>query len=358
MLALLLPVYALFRVSSIHSLLAERRTYSSVSAVAVTVTLLCLPFLFPYLQLNSEGATTVPLSDAAFWAASPVDYLMPNAAHPLWGAAVRSILWPFPTQMMTEFMISIGWITLALSLLAWRQAKGRQWRALKMMIAAAFIISLGPILTFSRLSLGIPLPGMLLREGLPFADSIRSWGRFSVFVMFGSSLLAAAGILIGFRSLQKRVRYGLSAAALALMLFEACVGPFPQVRIEPRPVDIWLAQQASDAPIMEYPLSAALSGPAMLYTRYHQKPVVFGYGTYLPLLYRQRHPALLSFPDDPALDQLTEWGVRYVLITIPTLSDDQSFTIAQVSAQPRLRHIITLADVAVYELQQPVAANP
>jgi hypothetical protein len=109
---------------------------------------------------------------------------------------------------------------------------------------------------------------------------------------------------------------------------------------------------------MEYPLSAALSGPAMLYTRYHQKPVVFGYGTYLPLLYRQRHPALLSFPDDPALDQLTEWVVRYVLITIPTLSDDQSFTIAQVSAQPRLRHVITLADVAVYELQQPVAANP
>jgi hypothetical protein len=358
MLALLLPVYVLFRVSSIRSLLVDRRTWSGLAVIGLIAAVLCLPFLIPYLQLDSEGATVVPMDDAAFWAASPTDYLMPNPMHPLWGAAVRSVVWPFPTPMMTEFVISIGWITLILSLPAWRQAQGRQWRALKAMIITAFVLSLGPILYISRLPLGIPLPVMLLRELLPFADSIRSWGRFSVFVMLGMSLLAAAGIMIGFGSLRARVRYSLALGALALMLFGTWIGPFPQIRIEPRPVDTWLAQQPNDSPIMEYPLSEALSGPAMLSTRYHHKPVVFGYGTYLPLIYRQRHPDLLTFPDDPALDQLAEWGVRYILITIPTVRDERTFTMAQVDAQPRLRHVVTLADVAVYELQPEVAPNP
>ena len=88
----------------------------------------------------------------------------------------------------------------------------------------------------------------------------------------------------------------------------------------------------------------------MLYTRYHGKPVVFGYGTYLPLLYRQRHPDLFTFPDDAALDQLQEWGVHYILITLPALGYDHSFTIEDVAAQTRLRHVTTVGDVAVYEL--------
>ena len=110
------------------------------------------------------------------------------------------------------------------------------------------------------------------------------------------------------------------------------------------------AQQPDDAPIMEFPLSAALSGPGMYYTRFHGKPVTYGYGTYLPFLYPQRHPALLTFPSDEALDQLAEWGVHYVLVTTSTL-EYENFTMADVDAQPRLRHIITLGDVAVYELQ-------
>jgi hypothetical protein len=259
-------------------------------------------------------------------------------------------MWPFPTPFITEFIISIGWVTLILTLFAWKAAKGNHWRALKALVVAAFILSLGPYLYLSRLPLDVPMPVYLLREILPFADSIRSWGRFSVFVMLGCSLLAGAGLVLGLGTLKRRARYNAAVIALAMMLFGAWIGPFPQVRVEPRPVDLWLAEQPDDSPIMEYPIPEALSGPAMLYTRYHGKPVVFGYGTYLPLLYRQRHPEMYTFPDDAALDQLQTWGVHYILITIPALSYDQSFTMDDVNAQPRLHHVTSIGDVAVYEL--------
>jgi hypothetical protein len=353
MLGLLLPVFVLFYTGrTLWSLLNTPRTWISLLIVILIVGGLCVPFLVPYLQLDTEGATVVPVSDAAFWAASFTDYLMPNPLHPLWGDTVERVMWPFPTPMMTEFVISIGWITLIFALPALRGTQGRNWRGLKGLTTSAFILSLGPILYISRLPLGIPLPDQLLREILPFADSIRSWGRFSVFVMLGMSILASAGIVLLLKERTPRTRTVVSVGALVLMLFGAWIGLFPTTPVTPRTVDTWLANQPGDSPIMEYPLGEALSGPAMYYTSVHQRPVVFGYGTYLPLLYRQRHPAVTAFPDDAALDQLSAWGVEYILISQWALSYDHSFTRQDVDAQQRLEHVITVDDVAVYRLNE------
>lgn len=353
LLAVGLPVYLLASGVNLRALLTDRRSWAALGIVVVIVGATNLPFLIPYLRLSSSGATFVPLADAAFWAASPTDYLLPNPLNPLWGKAVSRVIWPFPSPMITEFVISLGVLTTVLALYGSRVTKGKQWRALKWLIAVAFVLSLGPYLYFSRLSLNIPLPDLLLRQLLPVAASIRSWGRFSLWVMLGVSLLAGAALLLALyhaeRPALRRARLGLAGLALALMLFEAWIGPVHTVPVEPRPVDLWLAQQPDDAPIMEFPLSAALSGPGMYYTRFHGKPVTYGYGTYLPLLYRQEHPELLTFPSDQALDLLQTWGVHYVLVTTDTLAYE-NFTLADVAAQPRLQPVITLDDVNVYRL--------
>jgi hypothetical protein len=354
MLGLLLPVYLLAYGINLRQFATDRRSWLAFGVVTVVVGGLCVPFILPYWRLNQQAATFVPLSDASFWAASFTDYLMPNALHPLWGSLVSKVIWPFPSPMITEFVIPLGSVTMVLALFGSRITKGKNWRALKWSMLVAFVLSLGPYLYISRLSLNIPLPDLLLRSILPTADSIRSWGRFSVFVMLAVSVLAGAGLLMALHQAEgptlRRLRYGIAAGVIALMLFEAWIGPVHTVPIEPRPVDLWLAQQPDDAPIMEFPLSAALSGPGMYYTRFHGKPVTYGYGTYLPFIYRQQHPALLKFPADEALTQLKEWGVHYVLITTNTLQFEP-FKLADVEAQPRLQYVITLDDVKVYRLR-------
>ncbi len=354
LLSVALPVYLLACGVNLRALLLDRRSWQALAVVALIVGATNLPFLIPYLRLNSEGATFVPLADAAFWAASPTDYLLPNPLHPLWGKAVSRLVWPFPSPMITEFVISLGVVTTVLALYGTRMTKGRQWRALKWVIAVAFVLSLGPYLYFSRLSLNLPLPDLLLRQHLPVAASIRSWGRFSLWVMLGVSLLAGAGLLLALHEIERpalrRARLAIAGVALAFMLFEAWIGPVHTVPVEPRPVDLWLAQQPDDAPIMEFPLSAALSGPGMYYTRFHGKPVTYGYGTYLPFLYRQQHPELLIFPADQSLDLLVTWGVHYVLVTTDTL-DFENFALADVAAQPRLQEVTRLDNVIVYRLR-------
>ncbi len=353
MLALLMPVYALAYGISPRHLLKDRRSWLALGVVALIVGVTCVPFLIPYRDVTASGESFVSVEDAAFWAASPTDYIAPNPNHPLWGGLGKAIVWPFPTDVPAEFVVSVSWTVLVLGLYGSRVTKGRQWRALKWVIAVAFVLSLGPYLHLSRLSLGIPMPVLLLREILPVADSIRSWGRFQLFVTLGFSLLAGAGLLYLLHHLRcprlRGARRWIGVAVLLLMFAEVWSGA-PQVNpVEARPVDHWLAAQDDDAPIMEFPLSVALSGPNLYYTLVHGKPVTFGYGTYLPLIYPKRHPALLTFPGDEALDQLEAWGVHYVLITTDAL-DAETFTMQAVDAQPRLEHVTTLDGVAVYRL--------
>jgi hypothetical protein len=347
MLMLILPVYALVRCG--WRLLLDWRTYRAGGLVAVIVAVLCLPFLLPYLSLNAGGAVAVPIEDASFWAASPTDYLIPNALHPLWGSLFQPLAWPFSPEVVAEFIIPVGWVTLLLALFASRQTRSSRWRALKWAMGIAFILSLGPYLYLSRLPLNIPLPTLLLRQVLPFAAGLRTWGRFSIIVMIGFSLLAAVGLMLAMERRSPRIRLGVGAFAVMLMLFGSWTGPMALTPVAPRAVDRWLAEQPDTHPVMEYPLSIALSGPSMLYTRYHGKPIVFGYGTYLPLFYRQRHPDLLTFPGDPALDQLAAWGVHFILVTPYTLVNE-SYSLADIDAQQRLRRVTAVEDIVVYEL--------
>jgi hypothetical protein len=150
---------------------------------------------------------------------------------------------------------------------------------------------------------------------------------------------------------------GSAAAALLLMLFEAWSGGLGLVPAEPRPVDLWLADQSDPAPIMEFPLSTALSGPSLFYTRYHGKPITYGYGTFFEFSYREAHPELAAFPADAALNTLEAWGVHYILVTTSAYAYDTSFSPSELAQQPRLELVTTLADVEVYSLRPSAAAT-
>lgn len=351
MLMFLMPVYLLARLKNWQETLSSRQTWLGTALAIGIIFILCLPFLIPYLQLSSEGQTRVPLKDASFWAASPLDYLMPNALHPLWGNPVQFAMWPSTKiDMPLEFIVAPDWVVLFLGFWAWRKLKGEHWTALKWVIGVAFVLSLGTHLHISRIPTPLPLPALLLREIVPTAESVRSWGRFSIFVVMGLDLIAGAGLILLIQhqpEIQRaKATLRILAMALVLLVFFSWTGPAELVKIEPRPVDEWLAAQPDDTPLMQFPVEEALSGPAMLYTKYHQKPVVFGYGTYFPFIFKEKYPELWDFPDDASLDRLEAWQVGYILVQ----TDSDEIDMESVEAQPRLKHVITLDNQAVFEL--------
>lgn len=353
MLAIILPIYLVAWRPGLRGLLADRRSWLAAGVGAAMVGLMCLPFAIPYLQLHQQDPTlfNVPADQASFWSASPLDYLLPNLYQPLWGAAVRRLAWPLPGDPPAEFgAASIGLVGLAMAVWGMRRVSGPQWRGLGWMAGVGLVLSFGPELHLGRLPLGLPMPVAALRL-LPVMGSLRTWGRFSLCVELAVSLFAAAGLLNVLTSQRSAwSRLMVATVVIGACLFEFFDGPLPLTLPGPRPVDTWLAAQPGDFAIMQYPIIEALSGDQMWYTRYHGKKIVFGYGTYLPFVYTKRHPALLTFPAGPALDQLAAWGVRYVVVDSQATYDP---SVGKVSGQPRLRHVITLDGQAVYEIGPP-----
>jgi hypothetical protein len=85
---------------------------------------------------------------------------------------------------------------------------------------------------------------------------------------------------------------------------------------------------------------------------------VYGAGTYFPGIFTNRYPHVAEFPDDLALNQLAAWDVKYILVDVKHLNDPATtFTLADIDAQPRLRHVVTLDSQAVYELLPAAADN-
>lgn len=347
MLLLTLPVYVLAKLGrGILPALQDARTWAALGIVAVVVGALTVPFLVPYLRLDT-GDINVTLENVRFWSLSPLDYVLPTQRHPLWGGLATDVVWFLPGEMPYEFMVAPGYVVLILGLIGFRYAPNR---ALKWLTVTALVLSFGPFLNIGRIPTPVPLPGLAVYSLFPFGDSVRTYARFSLVAGAGFGLLAGYGyreIMLRTESTRRRVVISVVLVALAAFELRPWTWTATLIPVQPRPVDTWLAEQPDDAPIMQYPVLAALSGPAMLYTRYHGKPVIFGYGTYFPFIFQRDHPDLYTFPDDAAVDALAAWGVRYVLVDLEQLTD---ITLDDIAAQPRLQHVITLEGDAVYEI--------
>jgi hypothetical protein len=136
---------------------------------------------------------------------------------------------------------------------------------------------------------------------------------------------------------------------IALAIFELWPGSIPLQPVEPRPVDLWLAEQPGEFSIMQLPLTSALSAPQMLYTRYHGKRTTFAYGTYFPYWYREQFPQLERCPEPACLELLRDWDVRYVLLN---LSDKPNGPILeqQLDQVDGLRRVTQLQNIVIYQL--------
>jgi hypothetical protein len=348
MLAILTPIYFFARLQRYKLKLIIRPLLGGSLVFLFVAVVLVGPFLIPHFALHSTDSTTVPLDEAAFWAADITSFLIPNPRNFLWGDWVQANLTPFPEGLPYEYILGFGYIPLILALYGWRHASKDLKTGWRWWFWAALLLSLGPVLKVLNHVVAIPLPHDLVagynnllnwiglhsvvgetfsladpdklvitgpalyaRWLIPGLGDLRSWGRFAFLAAMTVAVFAGFGFDRFLRHEIKSGRYGVRWAiviVVILVLFEFYPGPAQLIKPGPRDVDRWLANQPIEGTIIQMPLSSALSGPQHYYSIHHGQSVASGYGTYLPILFENKYPQLQDFPSPESLDVLRNWG--------------------------------------------------
>jgi hypothetical protein len=387
-------IYLYVRTTPSLAALRKRSNQRAIALGVLIVLLVIAPLAMPYFQLSSRARLEIPLDETDFWSASPTDYLVPPGLHPLWGAFVRDRLLGVPQefpQIALEFVLGVGLVTMLFAFYGWRRSQAPPRRAALWLTIAALVLSLGPRLHIGRHpvllpvgdeiltgyhrvmnavgtalpsgesyapleaeGLAVPLPALLLRWLLPPLTGMRAWNRFAAFVSLGLALLAGLGFAAWVNQELRPARRKLLAPAvlvLAIATFELWPGSIPLQAVQPRAVDLWLAEQPGDFAIMELPLTSALSARQMLHTRTHGKRIAFAYGTYYPYWYREQYPELESCPQPACLELLRDWEIELLLLNLDDMPAGPEL-VRQLDGSPALERAIELDSIVVYRFTE------
>jgi hypothetical protein len=398
-------LYLLLRARPWRTLLWRRALWLSLALGGIVAMVLLAPAAIPLLRLYGEGQARYQQSLAYVdqWSASPLDLVYPNAMHPWWGAALTEGYY----QNIQEGLIYLGAVVLALVGVGWRfMRRGVAPRTCAWLALLAAVLALGTTLhwggepvyvrvpaaveqQFSRamyvltgrlalnpVSYGalqrpgeivLPMPTLTLYLFTPFMSAMRVWARFGLLAMLFVAALAAQGVdalLARLRTQPLRVAVGTVLLALVLLDFAVMPYPYGYTEVRGQPVDAWLAQQAPNSPVIQYPLEKTWYGWMLYPQRMHGQPMAYGYGTFVPRDFSRYHDVLSSWPSQEALTLLRQWGVRYVVMGGRSYGEDWPAVRQALEALPGVSLRAELADIPLYQGDrllhrvQPRAAVP
>ena len=329
-------------------------TIWSALAFLIVAGLLTVPLTLPYLRLLGRGDMAHSFATVVGYSADPTDFFVPNLLHPLWGNKLQS-LFVSQARLWVERSIYLSWVALFLAVFAILvRRRDSSVQAYAAVAVVACVLALGPVLRwggeivalslpesledlFTRIGLlpilvrrfgttdgrfTVPLPAQVLRLTVPVVTPIRVWARMGLFAAFAVAALAGIGldrlltqIDSGWSPMARRI---VGWLAVALFLFDlAAIPPLWPISspfitsTEPRAVDLWLKTQ-DDGSLIEFPIS--LQGSQLFYSIAHSKPIVTGYGTFVPQHFEEKVSILETFPREGSLAVLQDWQVRYVLV--------------------------------------------
>jgi len=175
---------------------------------------------------------------------------------------------------------------------------------------------------------GIPSLHGLLLQLLPGLSSIRVPGRFIILTTLGLAGLSAYGVLFLTRFGKQRGRLLQAAPAVLvslLLLVEFDNRGVETVKVPPIPQAYqWIASQPP-APILSLP-TAFIDGSDvaswsfiaeahyLYYASAHWRPMINGYSSNIPILYRENIAQASTFPSQESVAYLKALGIRYVVV--------------------------------------------
>lgn len=288
----------------------------------------------PYLSvLKAGGLQQRSVYAVASGSASLTDFLLPSTDHFLWGSWISQ---HFIRDHWIEGSLYLGVVAMCLAIVGllslWRTERRLFWLFVGLALIS-LVIAIGPYLHWNeqlvsihlpaaladRLgqeTLAVPLPGYFLFKVVPLYDRMRTFKRAGILVLLAISVLAGVGLDVLAERVPHHRRGWLITLLFVLLAIDFYPGPFdPWSKVEPRPVDLWLAGQPGGGAVAQFPFDLEEDQLHVYYTLYNQKPFLGGFfNAYPPEQYRRIAPVMATFPSDESLDLLAKLGVQYVLV--------------------------------------------
>lgn len=305
-------------------------------AVAISLPLVYLS-LKPFIDLSNSGVITSRSIDyVSMYSASPTDFLLPSSSHFIFGKLLSPY---FDRSLWMESSLYIGTVSLILTIFTFFFSKKSNQKAfiLSAGIVSIIAIILGmginlhwnnqsviwqiPVVlqpVFNKSETLIYLPSYWLFDRLPFFSSMRALMRFGLFALLFIPTISAFGFLEILKKLTKsHLKNLFTLGILAFVLLDFYAGSY-STRLsqpEPRPVDLWLADQPTNGALVQMPFSESVDQAQIYYTIFHEKPFVGGFfNANKPLQYQRIEPVLNEFPDKRSIDLLRDLNVEYIVI--------------------------------------------
>lgn len=295
------------------------------------VALLMLPVVWPYLEVQHKLDAGWTLADNETFSASLQAYAYAPPETHLWGPLTRGLAYIYGPCCPPDTLFP-GLTLLALSVIALWGGRGRRRWLLAGLLAAGFLLSLGPTLQLrAGQPTGFHLPYGWFFAHVPGFNALRAPVRWAVLLTLGLSLLAAWGVA---RLQRGSARAAVVAPVLVLVLVLVEFVAIP-LRLVPapaaRPVADWLAQQPPSR-IVELPLASELPTEPVppddprrawevsrllehqLASTRHWHTTPDGYSGYIPASHGDFASEMRGFPSARSLALLQGLGIEYVVL--------------------------------------------
>ncbi|MBI9049630.1 MAG: hypothetical protein JEZ00_09440 [Anaerolineaceae bacterium] len=300
--------------------------------------------VWPYLQLFGQG--DMPdrnISIVRRYSASVTDFLLPSTDHFLLGGWIGE---HFSRDLWIEGSLTIGFVALVLLFIAWRKRKELQqetvMRFLLIGLLVAVILAMGTDLHWNEQSveiplrgllaeklgrdnLPIPLPGYLFFYVLPFFAKLRALMRFGILALVFSSAAAGLGASWLLQRKNGKAQIATTALLLGLVVFEFYPGVYQQFdQVSYREADQWLAEQADDRALMQFPYELLEDQEHIYYQLINKKPFVGGFfNAFPPQQYREIKDVMEQFPSQESIMLTESLGVGTVFVDETYYENDQ-----------------------------------
>jgi hypothetical protein len=213
--------------------------YTRLLPLACFTTLFSLPLLWIMLTNTVENFHMyAPTSHVIQHSADFLAFFLPSSHHSIWGSLVKPLYYSYFTGNATEQTVYMGYMVLALSLIAVVKAPKEQTRFWLVSAIAFFVLSLGPFLHINGMdtlelggiSVWFPLPYLPMLY-IPVLKAMRGPSRFAIMGMLALSVLAGYGVAHLLKRFEGQVGATLGCLGLLLTLIslEFSIVPVPLV---------------------------------------------------------------------------------------------------------------------------------